>query len=65
MAIARQDGDFAAVAGIVKDLDGTDYARIRLEEYVAGAKDALGVLHDSQAKEFLLQLADYCAYRQI
>ena len=65
LAVPGQGGDFTAVTDLVKELDGTGYARQRLEEFVSGAKDAAGVLPDSQAKEYLLQLADYCAYRQI
>ena len=58
-------GNCAAVADFVRSLDGTGYARQRLDYYIGRAKDTLGVLPESQAREFLMQLADYCAYRQI
>ena len=63
--IPGKGGDCTAVAALVREFDGTGYAGIRLEEYIRKAKEALGVLPDSQAKGYLLQLADYCAYRQI
>ena len=52
------------VSELVKALDGTLYARRRLEDFVNRAKDALSVLPASRAKEYLLQLADFCAYRE-
>lgn len=53
------------VAGLVKELDGAGYAARRLEEYVAGAKEALRPLPESEEKELLFRIADYCAYRTI
>ena len=50
---------------MVKTLDGTGYAAGRLAEFVDGAKQAIEVLPDSRAKGYLMELADYCAYRQI
>lgn len=64
-SIPRQPGNHAGVAEMVEALDGKGYARRKLEEYVSLAKDAIGVLPQTQAKEYLLQLADYFSYRQI
>ena len=58
-------GNCAAVSEMVKSLDGPGYASARLEEYVTQAKEALETLPESRAKGYLLELADYCAYRQI
>ena len=63
--IPQQPGNCREVAEIVKSLDGTGYASGRLAEFVDQAKEALAVLPDSQAKGCLMELADYCAYRQI
>ena len=57
--------DCREISDMVKALDGTGYARVRLEEYISRAKQALGVLPDTPAKDCLLELADYCGYRQI
>ena len=58
-------GECEEITEMVKTLDGTGYARVRLEEFVNQAKEAIRILPDSQAKGYLLELADYCAYRQI
>lgn len=50
---------------LVRTLDGTGYAAGRLAEFVNGARQAIEVLPDSRAKGYLMELADYCAYRQI
>ena len=61
----QQPEDCRVIADMVKTLDGAGYARIRLEEYVSQAKEALSPLPDSPAKGCLLELADYCGYRNI
>ena len=64
-ALPQEPGKCQEIADIVKTLDGTGYAAGRLAEFVDQAKEALAVLPDSQAKGCLMELADYCAYRQI
>ena len=60
-----QAGECKEISDLVKKLDGAGYAGGRLEEYIRQAKDAAGALPASQAKDCLMELADYCAYRQI
>ena len=64
-AFPPQPEDCREISDMVKTLDGAGYARIRLEEYVSQAKEALSALPDSPAKGCLLELADYCGYRNI
>ena len=64
-AVPQQPGTFAAVSELVRTLDGAGYAHRKLEGFVEKAKDALDVLPGSKAKDYLLQLADYCTYRVI
>ena len=64
-AVPQQPGVFATVSEMVRKLDGTGYAHLKLQEYVKQAKEALATLPDTQARNYLLQLADYCTYRAI
>lgn len=43
---------------------GVEYAAQRLGEYVQTAKDVLSPLPESQAKEYLMQLAEYNIFRE-
>ena len=63
--IPRQDSNVAKVAAFVKSHNGTALAAAKLQEYVQKAKESLKPLEDSQAKDWLVKLADYCAYRTL
>lgn len=63
--IPQKDGNVAKVADFVKENDGTALAAVTLQEYVQRAKECLGPLPESQAKDWLMKLADYCEYRTI
>ena len=63
--IPQKDGNVAKVADFVKENDGTALAAVTLQEYVQRAKECLGPLPESQAKDWLMKMADYCEYRTI
>ena len=63
--IPEKEGNVAKVADFVKDRNGTALAAVTLQGYVNRAKESLEPLDWSPAKEWLLKLADYCAYRTI
>lgn len=52
------------IVRFVKENNGLEYARKRLEEYCRQAIDALDPLPDSRAKEYLKELAVYTAQRE-
>ena len=64
-ALPQQPENCVSVAELVKELDGTGYARRTLDDFISRAKEAICALPETQAKNYLLQIADYCAYRQI
>ena len=51
------------IIGFVKDSGGLEYAVTRLSAYVKEAVEALDVLPDSPAKEYLVELAYFTAAR--
>ena len=63
--IPQKEGNVAKVAEFVKGRNGTALAAAVLQDYVQKAKDCLEPLAWSPAKDWLLKLADYCAYRTI
>ena len=63
--IPEKEGNVAKVADFVKARNGTALAAVTLQGYVNRAKDALEPLDWSPAKDWLLKMADYCAYRTI
>jgi geranylgeranyl diphosphate synthase type I len=49
---------------VLKRSGALDYAVEKAREFVAQAKSKLGVLPDSEAKQFLLELADFTVERE-
>lgn len=58
------DENVQNVYNIFKKLKSIDYARHKAEEYCDKAKNALKILPDSDAKQVLLNLADYAISRE-
>ncbi len=53
------------VREFVLEGEGIEYASARLDEYIAGAENALSPLPDTQEKEMLIELARYNAFRKV
>ena len=53
------------ITRFVLENNGVEYASERLDEYVARAVDALEIFEDSPQKDYLVQIAQYNAYRTI
>lgn len=51
------------IVAFVLENGGVEYAKARLEEFIAQAVNALDVLDDSEAKEYLKELAHFTAMR--
>ena len=60
---AESDENCSRVLEFVAQRGGLEYARRRLDEYVAQAVSALAPLKHSQAREYLIALAEYSASR--
>ena len=60
---AENEENCSRVLEFVAQRGGLEYARMRLDEYVAQAVSALAPLKPSQAREYLMALAEYSASR--
>ena len=60
---ADSEENCSRVLEFVSQRGGLEYARRRLDEYVAQAVSALEPLKPSQAREYLVALAEYTASR--
>lgn len=54
-----------SIVAFVREHDGIRYAQDVLNSYVKKAQDAISVLPDSRSKEFLMELAEFTAIRQM
>ena len=62
--IGSNPGNASVIRDFVFDCGGIQYASESLDSFVSEAKRSLDVLPDSEAREYLKQLADYTAYRE-
>lgn len=53
------------ISSFVSSKGGIDYAAGRLERYIDQAKGALDLVPSSQAKDYLMEIAEYNSFRQI
>lgn len=63
--IKTQPGNEAIIRDFVEQRGGISYAKEQLDAYIARAKEALSVFPDSEAKDYLMQIADFNTFRQV
>ena len=63
--IKTQPGNEAIIREFVEQRGGISYAKEQLDAYITRAKEALSVFPDSEAKDYLMQIADFNTFRQV
>ena len=53
------------IRAFVEERGGIKYATEQLDAYIARAKSALAIFPESEAKNFLMQIADFNVFRQV